>query len=213
MAALYYFFLFLGNKKEKPILLFSISCFLFFALIITEFIRNYISIHYSEHHIRMLFIGYLTFFIAILVPLYFSLQFPFRKPKLILAIYTIFLIYVFYRNHHAYDGTSYNMALCMWFFSFGIVAHGVFKKFKGALIVLLALLICVFINYKTYYDTSLFAGFGVIVLGMFYILSIKAERPTNRLRKHSCAIDKTSIRVIKKEYPTALLNEQLNLIN
>ncbi len=214
LAALYFFFLFLGNKKEKPILIFSISCFLFFALIITEFIRNYISIHYSHHEIRMEIIGYLTFFIAILVPLYFSLQFPFVKRRLILAIYITILLYVFFRNHQYYDATSYNMALCMWFFSIAIVIHGVFKKFKGAVIVLLALLICVLINRFTYYDTSLFAGFGVIVLGMFYILAIKGKE--QRLAYENSLVQSTRLRLelLKKNIqPHFLMNSLTSLID
>jgi len=214
LAALYFFFLFLGNKKEKTILLFSINCFLFFALILIEFMRTYISIHYSQHEIRMEIIAYLTFFIAILVPLYFSLQFPFAKRKPILAIYTVILIYVFFRNHHYYDATSYNMALCMWFFSFAIVVHGVYKKFNGALIVLLALLICLLINNMAYFDTSLFAGFGVIVLGMFYILAIKAKE--QRLAYESTLVQSTRLRLelLKKNIqPHFLMNSLTSLID
>jgi len=214
LAALYFFFLFLGNKKEKPILIFSISCFLFFALILTEFIRTYISIHYSQHEIRMEIISYLTFFIAILVPLYFSLQFPFPKRKLILGIYIAILIYVFYRNHHHYDQTSYDMALCMWFVSLGIISFGVYKKLKGASIVLLTLVICAIINYNTYFDTSLFAGFGVIVLGMFYILAIKAKE--QRLAYEKTLVQSTRLRLelLKKNIqPHFLMNSLTSLID
>jgi len=214
LAALYFFFLFLGNKKEKPILIFSISCFLFFALIMMEFIRTYISIHYSQHVIRMEIISYLTFSIAILVPLYFSLQFPFYKRKIILAIYAAILIYVFYKNHFYFDDTSYNMALCMWFFSFGIVSFGVYNKIKGASIVLLTLIICAIINYNTYFDTSLFAGFGVIVLGMFFILAIKAKE--QRLAYENTLVQSTRLRLelLKKNIqPHFLMNSLTSLID
>jgi len=214
LAALYFFFHYLGNKSEKTILIFSSSCFLFFGLILMEFIRTYISIHYSQHAIRMEIISYLTFFIAILVPLYFSLQFSFPKQKVILMLYTGFLIYIFYRNHQRYDDTSYNMALTMWFFSFAIALHGVYKKYKGAFIVLLALLICAFINNISYFDTSLFAGFGVIVLGMLYILSIKAKE--QRLAYENSLLQSTRLRteLLKKSIqPHFLMNTLTSLID
>ena len=214
LASLYFFFLFLGNKSEKPILIFSISCFLFFALILIEFIRTYISIHYSQHQIRMEVISYLTFFIAILVPVYFSLQFPFPKRKIILVIYSTFLTYVFYRNHLSYDETSYNMALTMWFFSFAIAMYAVYKKHKGSFIVLLALLVCAFINNIAYFDTSLFAGFGVIVLGMLYMLSIKAKE--QRLTYEDSLVQSTRLKLelLKKSIqPHFLMNTLTSLID
>ena len=214
LAALYFFFIFLGNKSEKTILIFSISCFLFFGLILMEFIRTYISIHYSQHQIRMEIISYLTFFIAILVPIYFSLQFSFPKRKVILLLYTGFLIYIFYRNHLRYDETSYNMAITMWFFSFAIALYGVYKKHKGALIVLLALLICAFINNIAYFDTSLFAGFAVIVLGMLYMLSIKAKE--QRLAYENSLLQSTRLRLelLKKSIqPHFLMNTLTSLID
>ena len=214
LASLYFFFLFLGNKSEKPILIFSLSCFLFFALILIEFIRTYISIHYSQHQIRMEVISYLTFFIAILVPVYFSLQFPFPKRKIILVIYSTFLTYVFYRNHLSYDETSYNMALTMWFFSFAIAMYAVYKKHKGSFIVLLALLVCAFINNIAYFDTSLFAGFGVIVLGMLYMLSIKAKE--QRLTYEDSLVQSTRLKLelLKKSIqPHFLMNTLTSLID
>lgn len=214
LAALYFFFLFLGNKSEKTILIFSISCFLFFGLILMEFIRTYISIHYSQHQIRMEIISYLTFFIAILVPIYFSLQFSFPKRKVILLLYTAFLIYVFYRNHLRYDETSYNMALTMWFFSFVITLYGIYKKNKGSFIVLLALLVCAFINNITYFDTSLFAGFGVIVLAMLYMLSIKAKE--QRLAYEDSLVQSTRLKLelLKKSIqPHFLMNTLTSLID
>ncbi len=132
IASLYFFFLFLSEKKGYPILIFSINCFLFFALIMMEYVKFYVPIHYSQHHIRLEIIGGLTFCIAILVPLYFSLQFPFPKRKAVLMAYIGVLLYVFLINHESYDLTAYNMAMTMWFFSFVILLFGVYKKIKGA---------------------------------------------------------------------------------
>lgn len=214
LAALYFFFLFLGNKKEKPVLIFSISCFLFFALIITEFIRNYVPIHYSNHYIRMEIIAFLLFFIAILVPIFFSLQFVYPWRKQILISYTAILLYVFLINHSNHDYTAINMAVTMWLFSVGIISFSVYKKVKGAMIVLLSLLLCGLIYKLTFFDTSLFAGFAVILLGMFYILSVKTKE--QRLAYENSLVQSTRLRLelLKKNIqPHFLMNTLTSLID
>jgi len=87
IASIYFLFLFLGNKKEYPMLIFSISCFLFFILNLAEFITTYVPIHYRHHGIRLEIIGILMFGISFLIPLYFSMQFPYPKRKILLIIY------------------------------------------------------------------------------------------------------------------------------
>ncbi|PKV51290.1 sensor histidine kinase YesM [Aquimarina sp. MAR_2010_214] len=214
IASLYFFFLFLSEKKGYPILIFSTSCFLFFALIMMEYVKFYVPIHYSQHHIRLEIIGGLTFCIAILVPLYFSLQFPFPKRKAILITYIGVLVFVFLINHYSYDFTAYNMAITMWIFSFGIILFGVYKKTKGAIIVLLALLSCALINAITYYDISLFAGFGIILLGMFYILSVRTKE--QRLAYEESLVQSTRLRLelLKKNIqPHFLMNTLTSLID
>ncbi|MBG6129591.1 hypothetical protein IWQ47_001106 [Aquimarina sp. EL_43] len=214
LASLYFFFLFLSENKGYPILIFSINCFLFFALIMMEYVKFYIPIHYSQHHIRLEIIGVLTFIIAILTPLYFSLQFPFPRQKMILYIYIGVLIFVFSIQHENHDYTAYNMAMTMWFFSFGIVVFGIYKRMKGAVIVLLALLICALINAITYYDISLFAGFGIILLGMFYILSVRTKE--QRLAYEESLVQSTRLRLelLKKNIqPHFLMNTLTSLID
>lgn len=214
LAALYLFFLFLGNKKEKTILLFSISCFLFFALILMEFIRNYISIHYSYHYVRMEIIGFLIYSIAILVPLYFALQFPFPKRNYIFISYVIILTYIYYNTYYEYDRTAYNMSVWLWCFSTAIILYAVYKRFKGAWIVLLSLLICALIDYIAYFDTSLFASFGVMVLGMFYILAIKAKE--QRIAYEHSLLQSTRLRLelLKKNIqPHFIMNSLTSLMD
>ncbi|QKX07125.1 histidine kinase [Aquimarina sp. TRL1] len=214
LAALYFFFLYLGNKKEYPVLIFGGSCFLFFALIIMEFIRTYIPIHYSQHHIRLEIIGFLTFFIAILVPLYFTLQFPYPKQKNIFIAYLVVLLIVFWVDHTSYDYTAYQLGICMWVFSLGIVLFGIYRKQKGSFIVLLALLLCWLINSITHYDTSLFAGFGVIVLGMFYILSVKTKDQRVAYEKSLLQSTRLRLALLKKNIqPHFIMNSLTSLMD
>lgn len=214
IASLYFFFLFLNEKKGYPILIFSINCFLFFALIMVEYVKFYVPIHYSQHHIRLEIIGGLTFCIAILAPLYFSLQFPFPNRKTILITYIGVLLFVFLVDHYSYDLTAYNIGMTMWFFSFGIILYGAYKKMKGAIIVLLALILCALINAITYYDISLFAGFGIILLGMFYILSVRTKE--QRLAYEESLVQSTRLRLelLKKNIqPHFLMNTLTSLID
>ncbi|MCH2196490.1 MAG: hypothetical protein MK119_20640, partial [Kordia sp.] len=174
IAFFYFLFLFLSDKKEFATLIFSISCFLLFALILAEFSKVYIAIHYSLHVIRLKIIGALMLGISFFIPYYFSLRFPFPKRKLLLTIYAGILLY-FFLSRHVFELKANNMILSMWIFSIAIVVFGVYMKIKGSRLVLLALLLSVSIGFFTPFDKSLFVGFCLILLGMFYLLSLRMK--------------------------------------
>jgi len=214
IASIYYLFLFLGNKKEYPMLIFSSSCFLFFVLTMTQFVRTAIPIHYSLHVVRLEIISSLTFGISFLIPLYFSMQFPYPKRKLLLGIYTAVLLYFFIINHHFFDFTIYNMAISLWVFSFGIVIFGVYKKAKGALLVSFVLLLCIVLRYSVSFSISLFAGFSLILLSILYLLSLRIKE--QRLAYESSLVQSTRLRLelLKKNIqPHFLMNTLTSLID
>lgn len=214
IASIYFLFLFLGSKKEYPMLVFSISCFLFFILNLAEFITTYAPIHYSVHQIRLEVIGILMFGISFLIPLYFSMQFPYPKRKLSLFIYAGVLLFIFFIKHDLFDFTSRNMALSMWVFSFGIVVFGAYKKIKGANLVLMTLLLSLLINFTTSFNISLFVGFSLILLGMFYLLSLRIKE--QRLAYETSLVQSTRLRLelLKKNIqPHFLMNSLTSLID
>jgi len=214
IASFYFLFLFLSNKKEYATLIFSISCFLFFILILAEFIKAYVPIHYSLHVIRLQIIGFLMFGISFLIPFYFSMQFPFPKRKVLLIIYAGILLFIFLSKYDYFELTANNMALSMWIFSFGIVVFGVYKKMKGARLVLLTLLLSVPIGLITSFNKSLFAGFSLILLGMFYLLSLRIKE--QRLAYENSLIQSTRLRLelLKKNIqPHFLMNTLTSLID
>ncbi|MEP0266310.1 histidine kinase [Dokdonia sp.] len=214
IASIYFLFLFLGNKKEYPMLIFSISCFLFFILNLAEFITTYVPIHYSMHKIRLEVIGILMFGISFLIPFYFSMQFPYPKRKILLFIYAGVLLFIFFIKHDLFDFTSRNMALSMWMFSFGIVLFGVYKKIKGATLVLITLLLSLLINFVTSFNISLFVGFSLILLGMFYLLSLRIKE--QRLAYETSLVQSTRLRLelLKKNIqPHFLMNTLTSLID
>lgn len=214
IASFYFLFLFLSDKKEYATLIFSVSCLLFFILILAEFIKAYVPIHYSMHVIRLQIIGILMFGISFLIPFYFSMQFPFPKRKLLLTIYAGVLLFIFLSKYVFELTTVNNMALSMWLFSFGIVVFGVYKKMKGARLVLLTLLLSVPIGFVTPFNKSLFAGFSLILLGMFYLLSLRIKE--QRLAYENSLVQSTRLRLelLKKNIqPHFLMNTLTSLID
>lgn len=213
IAAIYFFFLFLSDKKEYATLIFSVSCLFFFTLILAEYIKAYLPIHYSMHVIRLQIIGSLMLGISFLIPLYFSLQFPFPKRKWLLTVYIGVLLY-FFLSKYVFELTANNMVLSMWLFSIGIVVFGVYKKKKGAGLVLLTLLLSVPIGFVTPFNKSLFAGFSLILLGMFYLLSLRIKE--QRLAYETSLVQSTRLRLalLKKNIqPHFLMNTLTSLID
>lgn len=214
IASIYFLFLFLSNKKEYPMLIFGISCFLFFSLTMTHFIRTTIPIHYSLHVVRLEIITSLMFGISFLIPLYFSMQFPYPKKKLFLGVYAGILLYIFIVKHHFFDFVAYNMAVSLWVFSFGISAFGVYRKAKGALLVLVTLVLCIVIRYSVSFTISLFVGFSLILLSMLYLLSLR--RKEQRLAYENSLVQSTRLRLelLKKNIqPHFLMNTLTSLID
>lgn len=214
IASFYFLFLFLSNKKEYATLIFSVSCFLFFVLILAEFMKAYVPIHYSMHVVRLQIIGFLMLSISFLIPFYFSMQFPFPKRKPLLIVYAGILLYIFLSKYDYFELTANNMALSMWIFAFGIVVYGVYKKMKGARLVLLTLLLSVPIGFVTSFNKSLFAGFCLILLGMFYLLSLRIKE--QRLAYENSLVQSTRLRLelLKKNIqPHFLMNTLTSLID
>ncbi|NER13519.1 regulator [Leptobacterium flavescens] len=214
IASIYFLFLFLGNKKEYRLLIFSICCFLFFILNLAEFITSYLPIHYRHHRIRLETIGILMFGISFLIPFYFSKEFPYPKRKIALIVYAVILMFTFFIKHDFFDFTARNMAICMWVFSFGIVVFGVYKKMKGARLILLTLLLSMLVNFVTKFNIGLIIGFSIILLGMFYLLSLRIKE--QRLAYETSLVQSTRLRLelLKKNIqPHFLMNTLTSLID
>ncbi|MGL1886895.1 MAG: histidine kinase [Reichenbachiella sp.] len=214
ITSCYFLFLFLSNKKEYAMLLFSISCFFVFALVLMAFIKAYVPMHYSLHVIRLQIISSLMLGISFLIPFYFSMQFPYPRRKLLLILYAGILLFIFFIKHHAFDFTAIYMVSSMWVFSLGIVIYGVYNKIRGARLMLLLLLIGPTINFITYFNISLYAGLGLILLGMLYLLSLRIQE--QRLAYEKSLVQSTRLRLelLKKNIqPHFLMNTLTSLID
>lgn len=214
VAAIYCFFLFLGNKKEYLMLIFSASCLLFFGLTMTHFVRTTLPIHYSLHVLRLEVITGLMFGISFLIPLYFSKQFPFPNRKIILGIYTAILLYLFLEKHSAFDYTILRMIISLLMLSLAIAIYGVYCRAKGALLVLTTLLLCLFISSTISFNLGLFIGFSLILLNMLYLLSIRIKE--QRLAYETSLVQSTRLKLelVKKNIqPHFLMNTLTSLMD
>lgn len=176
IAAVYYFFIFINSrKKDQAVLIFSITCFIFFILQLTEYIKVYITIPYNHFYLRLKIIGLLTFVIALLIPLYFSIQFKFKRKGLLLGVLGFSLLLILSWNYGHYDITAWYFGCAMWFAAFLIVGNAMLQKEKGAGIVMIGLLVSALIDYFLYYDFSLYISFNIIILCMLYLHTIRTR--------------------------------------
>lgn len=216
ITALYFFIMFINDRKTFSILLFSISSFLFFLLIITEYIIFYVPIHYSRFYIRLEVISILTLLISFFIPLYFSIQFSFPKKKILIPLYlaVLLLIYTANHDHGSYDETTGFLSLSMWVTSVIIVSYAAYRKTRGAIIILLGLLLNVLVYYFLVYDSSLVVSFVILLMCMFYILSIRIKEQRKAYEYFLVQTTRLKHELLKKKIqPHFLMNTLTSLID
>lgn len=214
VAAVYYFFLYSNSPKEYSILIFSITCFLFFALLILEYIKFYVSIPYTSFYTRLETIGLLTLAIAFLVPLYFTLQFSFPKKRLFLGILLLSQLTIYIVNYQHYDDTAQYLSLSMWVASLLIVSFAAFCKIRGGIIVLAGLLLSAVVAYFLYYDISVFISFTFVVLCMLYLLALRAKETEKAYESSLLLSARLKNELLKKNIqPHFLMNTLTSLID
>lgn len=215
IAAIYYLFLYINSRvKQATVLIFAIICLLFFSLLILEYIKYYVRIPYTRFFLRLELIGWVTFALAMLVPLYFTIQFKFKWKKTLMAMLfaSLVSIYIYYYRH--YDTTAIYYSLAMWGFSLVIVFTAVYQKQKGAVIVLIGLLLRVLINQYLFYDFSLFISFCLIVLCMLYLHSIQMKTIEEEYQSSLLLSSKLQLELIKKNIqPHFIKNTLTSLID
>ena len=176
IAAVYYLFLLINSRRKEPaILVFSLICFLFFALLILEYIKFYVAIPYPQFYLRLELIGWLTFAISLLVPLYFAIQFGFKRKGLLAGLLLAVLLGIYFGNYHQYDFTAMCFSAAMWLTSVAVVGVAITRKARGAGVALAGLLASAVVNYFLYYDFGLFISFTLIVLCMLYLHTIQVR--------------------------------------
>lgn len=176
IASVYYVFLYFNSKvKMRTTLLFAVVCFLFFTLLIIEYLKFYIDIPYTQFYTRLIIVGWLTFSIATLIPLYFAIHFdlPYR-PLFITAVVAALLI-VYIVNYDHYDLTAHLYSLLLWIASVFVLVFAVVKKQKGASLVLAGFALSMLVNQYIFYDFGLYISFTILLLCILYLQTIRAK--------------------------------------
>ena len=184
MAALYYFLIYLLRKPERVTIIFSLICFLFFALLLLEYAKFYYLYPYHWHPARLGVIMLLHLAIAFLMPLFFLWYFriPFKK-LLSVGILTIYLTIC---SIHMFNMDAINQILgeWMWGISLCIVSYALYQRksesglMLGA-VILAGMIVGLFPSAWTSmlhaYDITLFIAFSVLVFAMMYLLAQRAR--------------------------------------
>lgn len=215
IASIYYFFLFFSSRhKEYPVFIFGVICFLFFALLMMEYLKFYIAIPYTSFFLRLEVIGWLTFAIALLVPWYFSIQFHFYKKWPMLLVLFLPLIVIYIVNYGHYDYTAFCYSLSMWAVSVLVVLRAIYKREKGALIVLIGLFVTAIVQRYIPYDFGLFISFTIIVLCMLYLHALRTKVLEDEYRSSLLLSSRLKLELIKKNIqPHFLKNTLTSLID
>lgn len=215
IAAIYYFFMYINSsRREVTVLLFGIICFLFFSLLIMEYIKFYVTIPYTQFYVRLKIIGWLTFAISMLVPWYFMLQFDFKRKRLFLFLLLLTLMAVNFYYYGHYDISAAYLTIAARFFSIIIAFDAVFRKIKGGLIVTVGLLAGVAVNYFMYYDFGLYIAFTILVLCMLYLHTIRAKAIEEAHNASLLLSSRLQLQLVKKNIqPHFLRNTLTSLID
>ena len=214
LATIYYFLLYINDRKQYAMLLFSLSSLLFFLLIILEYIKFYIPIHYSDFILRLKVIGILTLFLSFLVPYYFAVQFSFNYRKWFFFMYAILLIGIHLFYSKSYDQTALFLSQMMWLSSTIIICYAIFQKQKAAIIVLVGLLVSFAVYKVSIYDVSLFVSFAIVSLCMFYLLSVKLKEQRVAFEHSIAESTRLKYELLKKKIqPHFLMNTLTSLID
>jgi len=210
IAAIYYLFLYVNKtKKEHTILIFAIICLMFFALLILEYIKFYVNIPYNRFYLRLELIGWLTFAIAVLVPLYFTIQFKFPKKAWLLCLQFVGLISVYIINFRHYDQTAFLYSTLMWAATMIVVLFSIYRKEKGAVIVLVGLFVSVLIHQYVQDDFGLFLGFTIVILCMLYLHTIRTRLLEEEYESSLLLSSRLKLELIKKNIQPHFLKNTL----
>ncbi|MFC6195959.1 histidine kinase [Dyadobacter subterraneus] len=215
IASLYYFFLYFNSSKpQQTTLIFAVICLLFFALLILEYIKFYFDIPYTAFFVRLEGIGILTMIIAVLVPLYFTIQFNFKWKKVLTGILIASLLSIYFLNYRHYDSNAQSYSICMWVASTIVVFNAIWQKEKGAILVLAGLLCSIVVNNYLVYDFGLFISFTIIVLCMLYLHSIRSRVIEDEYHSSLLLSSRLQLELVKKNIqPHFLKNTLTSLID
>ena len=215
IAAIYYLFLYANSKhKQRTTLLFAVICFLFFALLVMEYLKYYIDIPYTQFYTRLSIVGWLTFAIALLIPLYFTIHFNLPYKLLYMAALLVALLCIYTLNYGSYDLTAHLYSLTLWIASVLILLYVLIKKQPGSLLVLAGFIVSMVINQYMFYDFGLYVSFTLILLCILYLQTLGAKQLEEAHHASLLLSSRLQLELIKKNIqPHFLRNTLTSLID
>ncbi|WP_293304742.1 histidine kinase [Pedobacter sp. UBA5917] len=199
IAFFYYAFLYFNShKRSYPVLIFSVICLLFFSLLIMEYIKYYIEIPYPEFFVRLEIIGWLTFSISLLVPLYFSIQFSLKRKFLLLSALLLTLVSIYIYQYGHYDISARYYSFAMWITTMLIVLEAIYREEKGSFLVLVGMLASAVMNSYMVYDFGIFIFYTFIVFAMLYLHTVKMREIEQAHESSLLLSSRLQLELIKK---------------
>lgn len=176
ITSLYYFSLYFTCKqRELGTLVFGVSCFLFFILLILEYLTEYIMIPYNFYFTRLYAASAVTFAISFIIPYYFTLRFRFVHSRWLLAILFLSLLSITLSSYSNSYLMNHRFSYIMWITSVLIVVRAVYYRASGAKVVLAGLLLSALVNVLVLYDIGLFTSYAIIAASMLYLHTIQMK--------------------------------------
>jgi len=226
MTAIYFLFVFFSRPREVSPLIFSIICILFCGLLAMEYLKLFYQYLYPFQRTRLEVIGWFHISLAISVPLFFMIQFNFPYKKILLGILIATISIVGFNYSGYFDWVAFTYNQIMWLFSFFITAFAVYKKKKGAKIVFTGVTIGLFfVHILPYFyqdsslivsdfDVSQFIAFIIIVLTMFYIMTVNQREERLAYEASLVLSERLKNELLKKNIkPHFIMNTLTSLID
>lgn len=210
IAAIYYTFLYTNSRhKQRTTLLFALVCFLFFTLLAMEYLKYYIDIPYTQFYTRLIIVGWLTFAIAVLIPLYFAVYFdvPHKLPFIVILLVALLSIYALQYGH--YDLTTHLYSLTLWIASVLLLLYALAKRQRGSILVLCCFAASMVINQYMFYDFGLYIAFTLILLCILYLQTLGAKQLEEAHHASLLLSSRLQLELIKKNIQPHFLRNTL----
>lgn len=223
MAAFYFFILYIGERTDFSLLVFSTICFVFLTLLLLEYCKLFYFYEYTFQRPRLISIGYMYVALSILIPLFFALEFKFPRIRWLAVFLLLSVVFIQVVNHEQYDTAAVIQNRFMWFTSLAIVIWACVKKYREAYIVLLGFFGSYMVFYFTPYfelnyvsnnDVAIFVSFVCIILTMLYIMGSRRKEQRIAYQESLVTSERLKNELLKKNIkPHFIMNTLTSLID
>ncbi len=216
VIGLFFGFRFLANRKDWALLIFTIICLAFFALLIMEYIRSYYLYPYPWHFTRLRIILSLSWLISAALPLFFALRLGLKPRWSAAAILAATFLVLLSNTKYGYDPAT-NWGMIAGFALATIVClRGIWLGRNGAGLALVGVFpaaVALPLAYH-HYDIVLYLGFGHLVVVVLISLVLK-ERQERELREEALLrSSRLKLQLLKKSIqPHFLMNSIASAID